>query len=344
MNNIPPCHSPSDLRRNQPGFTYVELMVTLAIGSLLIAGLGGVVGQALQSMDVVSETNKLTRDARFAMQRMTSSAARSTRLILPFADDPRTNWPEHIREETIPASAPNGDSIKSTAVLALSLPHDSDLNQDGFPDADNDLDGKIDEDPGGDSSNDLAPGLIGIDDDGDGKVDEQHTLTAPDGKFGPTNEDDDEDDTANEDLVDGVDDDGDGKLDEDIKKQTDGDDIPGIAGVDDDGDGFIDEGDKNDEDEDGNVNEDWYDNIVYYLNGNTLIERINVPWDANADVVINGADFIESVIAENITRFSVERVDNGSGVDVIELILDLTSPLTGESINLQTQIRIGAAL
>lgn len=76
------------------GFTYVELMITLAIASLIILGLTGVVGQALQSQDVVSETNKLTRDARFAMQRMVRSIGHSRKLLLPQRDKPASNWPK----------------------------------------------------------------------------------------------------------------------------------------------------------------------------------------------------------------------------------------------------------
>ncbi len=41
------------------GFTYVELLMALAIGVLLVAGLSGVVGQALQTRDVAHTTNNL---------------------------------------------------------------------------------------------------------------------------------------------------------------------------------------------------------------------------------------------------------------------------------------------
>ena len=152
------------------GFTYVELMITLAIASVIVLGLSGVVSQALQSQDVVSEKNKLTREARFSMQRMLHMVSSSRRLLLPLNDNPNTNWPENIREQTVPASPPVGDSTAASAVLAVTLPAYVDLDNDGFADADDDRDGFIDEDLPGDNHHDFAPGIMLIDDDGDGSV------------------------------------------------------------------------------------------------------------------------------------------------------------------------------
>lgn len=318
------------------GFTYVELMITLAIASLIIVGLGGVVGQALQSQDAVSETNKLTRDARFAMQRMLATVSGSRRLLLPLKDNPNTNWPEHVREQTVPASPPVGDSTLATAVLAVTLPAGSDLDNDGVADADNDGDGLIDEDTPSDASNDGVAGIIGIDDDGDGTADVS-AASNPD-------RDDDEDGDDSEDSLDGIDNDGDDSIDEDMKADNNDDGASGIIGVDDNANLSIDEGDQKDDDEDGSNNEDWFDPVVYFLAGNSLIERVAVPWDTNADSVVTGRDFIESVIAENVTRFRVERLANGSEVEVIELTLELSSPLTGETVSLQVQARVGGSL
>ncbi len=245
----------------QSGFTLVEMLIAISLAAILMAGLNGVIGQALSIQDAVSERNDLTQQARFAMEQMVRAVSHSQKLLLPSPENINTSWPESVREFPPRVAFPN-----ETAVLAFLLDANQDLDADGFADADNDKDGVIDEDPGGDSNFDLAPGLFAIDDDNDGSVDEQHLLIWPGGNLGPTNEDDDEDNYANEDLIDGLDNDGDGKLDEDIKKQTDGDNLSGIGGVDDDGDGNIDEGDKNDDDEDGSVDEDWYDTVVFYLN------------------------------------------------------------------------------
>jgi len=308
-------------------------MITLAIAALIIAGLTGVVGQALRSQDAVSEKNKLTRDARFAMQRMLRTVANSRRLLLPLRDNPNTNWPEHIREQTLPPSPPIGDSTFATAVLAVTLPATVDLDSDGIPDADDDKDGLIDEDLPNDNHYDNAPGIAGIDDDGDGLFDEGSIY------------DDDEDGTVNEDSLDGIDNDGDGSIDEDTPSDMNADACPGICGVDDDNDGNIDEGgDSGDDDELGSSYEDSLDPVVFYLDNGTLKERTPVPWDTNADSSVTGADFIESVIADNVTRFRVERLDNGSAMEVIDLTLELTSPLTGETVSLQSQVRVGGAL
>lgn len=324
-------------RRN--GFTYVELMITLAIASLIVVGLTGVVNQALQSQDTVSENNQLTRDARFAMQRMLRTVANSRRLLLPLRDKPLTNWPENIREQTVPASPPIGDSTLATAVLAVTLPAYVDLDNDGFPDADDDRDGMVDEDLPNDNNHDFHPGIMLIDDDGDGLVDEDPSFWW---------DDDETQAVYNEDPFNGIDDDGDNNVDEDTASDRNGDGCPGTCGVDDDADGVIDEGSIDDDDEDGNTFDDPYDPVVFYLSSGSLVERMPAPWDTDGisdpDGPVDGRDFIESVIAENVTRFRVERLDNGSVVEIIDLTLELTSPLTGESVSLQAQVRVGGAL
>jgi hypothetical protein len=312
------------------------MMLTLAIASLIILGLSGVVGQALQSQDAVSESNRLTRDARFAMRRMVDNISRSRKLLLPQRDKPASNWPENIREQTIPPSAPIGDSRLASAVLATTLPTDFDLDGNGIADADNDGDGLFDEDLPADITNDRAPGIYQIDDSGDGDVDKFKACCY---------QDDDEDfGIINEDPINGVDDDGDGLTDDDPGGDVNADACPGICGIDDDADGSIDEGSSLDDDEDGANDEDWLDPLVFYLSGSTLKQRQPVPWDTDGDSDVDGRDYIVSDLAENITRFRVERLDNGSTFEVIELTLELTSPLTGETVSLQAQVRVGGAL
>jgi type II secretory pathway pseudopilin PulG len=318
------------------GFTYVELMITLAIASLIILGLTGVVGQALQSQDAVSETNRLTREARFAMRSMVDSVSRSRQLLLPQRDKPATNWPENIREQTIPPSTPIGDSTLASAVLATTLPGEFDLDGNGIADADNDGDGLFDEDLPADITNDNAPGIYQIDDAGDGTVDKFSACCS---------QDDDEDfGITNEDPINGVDDDGDGLIDDDPGGDINADACPGVCGIDDDGDATVDEGSALDDDEDGVNDEDWLDPVVFYLSGSTLKQRHPAPWDTDGDSDVDGRDYIVSDLAENITRFRVERLDNGSSVEMVEITLELTSPLTGETVSLQSQVRIGGAL
>ena len=316
------------------------------MASAIILGLSGVVGQTLHSQSVVHAKNTITRDAHFAISQMTRSLQQSSHLLLPLNDNPDTDWPENIREQTYPASLPIGSSTLATAVLAVTLAHDVDQDKNGTPDADNDGDGLFDEDIGSDNNNDGAPGISLIDDNGDG-INDDSADAVP-------NNDNDEDDVANEETLNGLDDDGDGSIDEDLSSDTNKDLKAGIAGVDDDNDGSIDEGFSNpgeDDDEDGSKNEDWFDAVVFYLadnfyaTGKQLIQRTPVPWDTNSDSQVTGEDFITSVIADNVTRFRVERplISAGSR-QLIYITLEITSPETGETISLNTLVRVGGAL
>ncbi len=313
------------------GFTLVELMVSLAISALILGALAGLTSQGLQTASLIRQNNELAADVRFAMQRMVTAVLGTRRLLLPLADNPNTNWREHVREQTVPPSAPEGDSILATAVLAVTLDPNVDTDADGFADGDNDKDGRVDEDIGDDHNQDFAAGIFGIDDDGDGLVDESNN----------TDDDEDEDQTGNrdEDRFNGIDDDGDGAVDEDFGADMNEDGGAGVLGVDDDGDGAIDESIKDDDDEDqddsGTVDEDWFDPIVFFLSGTTLLERR--PNLNPAD----GTDYGEQPIAENITRFRVERFPQGSGRAVlVDITLDTTGS-NGKTISLNTRVRVG---
>ena len=315
------------------GFTLVELLTALAVAALLVTGLVGAIATTLDTQEHSSRRNELTRQARFAMDRMIRAVSNTERLLLPLADKPWSNWPEHIREETVPPSPPIGSSIKATAVLAVTQDPQVDLDGDGLPDADNDGDGRFDEDPPDDMGYELAAGIYLIDDDGDGFVDESSSGDDDEGPF-----------EQNEDPINGLDDDNDNNIDEDPSADTNGDGEPGLAGVDDDGDGSIDEGNMDDSDEDGNLNEDWFDAVVFYLDNGTLMERTPVPWDENASGSTTGRDFVASAIAENVTLFRVERVPPAAGQALlVDLTLELTNPASGEMVSLHTRVRVGGA-
>jgi hypothetical protein len=184
-----------------------------------------------------------------------------------------------------------------------------------------------------DGTNDDESGLYLIDDDGDGKVDNEDKRS------------DDESKDDNDDPVNGVDDDGDNNVDEDPGKDMNDDGCPGLCGVDDDGDGVIDEGDAEDDDEDGGNNEDWNNPVVFYLDNGTVKERTPVPWDTDSSGDVNGLDFITSDLADNVTRLRVERLPQGSDRrQRVALTLELTGPVTGETVRLETQVRVGGAL
>lgn len=316
------------------GFTLIELLIALALAGLVLAATSGLVNNATVTDEVITERNQLQRDGRFALDRMTRAVRETRYLYLPMPDKPDTDWRENVREETVPASPPEGSSIKATAVLAVSLSESVDLDADGVPDADNDGDGRIDEDYPADIAYDFDPGIHLIDDGGDGFVDE--------GFF--DNDDDERLNGEDEDWINGIDDDADGVIDEDPGADMNGDGAPGVAGIDDDFDGQIDEGNPDDDDEDGLVDEDWLDAVVFHLQGDSLIERHPVPWDESANGFVSGRDFVESVIAENVTRFRVERpVAAGPGEQLVDLTLELTGP-SGAVVSLNARVRIGGAL
>ena len=322
--------------RKQLGVTLIELLIAVALGALIIAGMSAVMGELAQTQAAIQERNRLTENGRFAMDRMVRTLSYSRRLLLPLADNPDSNWREDVREQTVPPSPPEGDSTLATAVLAVTLPEHLDLNADGIPDADEDGDGRIDEDAPGDNTWDNAPGIVLIDDDGDGSVDE--------GSFA-NNDDDEALSTSDEDPVNGIDDDGDGNIDEDSGADMNGDGCPGICGVDDDEDGLVDEGSVSDDDEDGRSDEDYYGTVVFYLDSGLLKERMHVPWDISGGGLISGLDYVTSDIASNVTRLRFERLPPaGGGSQVVDITLELTDPENGETVSLHTPIRIGSAL
>jgi hypothetical protein len=123
-----------------------------------------------------------------------------------------------------------------------------------------------------------------------------------------------------------------------------GDGCPGLCGVDDDGDGQIDEGSSADDDEDGNTDEDFYGTVVFYLDDGVVKERMPVPWDISGGGLVNGLDYMVSDIADNVTRFRVERpAASASGEQLVYLTLELAGP-TGTVVSLTNRVRVGGGL
>ena len=319
------------------GYTLISLLVALALSAIVLTALGSVVGETLRVHEQVQTKNTLMHQASFAMEQMVHAISRSPRLLLPLEDSANTSWPDNIRDETVPPSPPPQGSSLATAVLAVTIEPTRDIDGNGIPDADNDADGRIDEDLPDDITNDAAPGIYLIDDMGDGTVDTLISCCYMD--------DDEDAGIADEDVINGIDDDGDGLVDEDPGNDMNGDGCPGTCGIDEDNDGLIDDGNSADDDEDGQLDEDWYDPVVFYLDGDTLIKRTPVPWDESNNGIINGRDFMARPIAENVTRFRVERLaQDGNRSLIVDLLLDLTSHTTGETVSLNTRVRVGAEL
>ncbi len=242
------------------GMTLVELLIATAIVSMVVTSMGAMLYAALDAQRFTDAHSRLSRMAQIAILRMGDHCRVADRLFIPDEAEP-------LRD-----------------VLAVS----SMIDEDG--------DGKTNEDPGR-TIDGSVPGIEGVDDDGDGTIDE--------GVAG----DDDEDGQVDEDPINGMDDDGDGRVDEDHGADSNGDGKPGDAKQDDDGDGTADEGETADDDEDGATDEDGYAPIVYYLSGGNLMERHPV----------HGTN----TVATDVTEFTVERTKTASQVVLVSIHLKL---------------------
>lgn len=264
------------------GFSIVEMLTALAIGAMLLGGLYQLLQSTLGWSTANEGRNRAVLEAQFAFNRMVRSAAEGRVLVLPLDTAVRNHF-------------------------AVTLPTAMDRNGDGFADADNDFDGRTDEDPGADLTFDGDDGIRGFDDDVDGVVD--------DGLLsGGTS--DDEDLLNDEDPFDLVDNDADGLIDED----------PG-GGVDDDADGQTDE--------------DGFDPALYYLAGNKLMEQVRVPWDVNTSGSVTGEDVVTSQLLENVTLLEARRESTVGGQTLLHLKMNVTDP-SGEVISFDTSVRVGS--
>ena len=312
-------------KTRQHGLSLVELLLAVFIAGILLAGIDGLLNSALLAQQQIDSRNDTLRQAHFAMQQMLRAVSATQRLLIPMAENTGTAWSESVRD-----------------VLAVTLDPTLDRNKDGWADANNDKDyldsnnngsrdvgeaERIDEDPGSDTNNDGGDGVAGIDDNGDGIVDN-----------GRDKNDDDEDGVREEDPVNGVDDDGDGAIDEDPPADAENDNAPGQAGVDDDLDGATDEGLNGDNDEDGALNEDWLDTVVFFLAGTTLMQRI-----PNIDPV-DGTDYGEYALAEDVSQLRIERMIGGDGVTVLVDITLTLSPAGVEPVTVNSRIRVESML
>lgn len=136
------------MMRRQGGMALAELLVAAVIAALLMAGLNGVLQGVQQTNQHLSGRALLQRDARLAMARVAVMVEGSQRLLVPLETTTGTR-----------------------DVLAVALPAALDRDGNGFADADNDRNGTPDDDLPADETHDGAAGVKGIDDDGDGNID-----------------------------------------------------------------------------------------------------------------------------------------------------------------------------
>ena len=225
---------------DEKAFTLVEVVMAVAIMAIIATGATALVSSYLDTHAYATAKSGLYREGVMAMEHMTDSVRRCTYLLIP-------NNHTQVRD-----------------ILAVS----------GFVNDDDDyyfgdsLFPKIDEDPRGEMTGDDLPDIAGVDDDGDGSVDEQVLGHG----------DDDEDGDEDEDALNGKDDDGDGNVDEDCAHDCNDDAAPGIAGMDDNGDGQVDNGDTQaDDDEDGIRNEDNINAVIFFVESGTEDLREEIP-------------------------------------------------------------------
>ena len=244
-------------RIDQKGLTLVELLLATAILGIIAAAATPLVSICFESHQNGTARFQHYHEGLIAMERMTDGVRRSTFLLIPNAHNPTRD------------------------ILAFS----------GYVNDDNDfyfddpLFPRIDEDSGGDMSKDDVPGIVGVDDDGDGLADENPT------GYG----DDDEDGATEEDPTNGYDDDGDGNIDEDALHDANNDNASGIAGMDDNSDGHVDNGNTaTDDDEDGLKNEDSLDPVVYTFDIGTNTLKVSF---------INDGQTV--VLSDHVTAFQV---------------------------------------
>ena len=214
--------------------TLVELLIAITIMGVIASAATALLSVCLDAHAHGSAKSALYREGLLAMERMTAGVRNCTYLNVPNGQNPTRGY----------------------LVFSGSVNDDDDYYFDDplFP--------RIDEDPYLDRNNDGDHGLKGFDDDGDGSIDEG---------FGSW--DDDEDGFSDEDDIDGIDNDGDGNIDEDSWGHADSGTVAGVLGIDDDGDGQIDEGHLGDDDEDGTLDDDGTNEILYWVTGNELRER-----------------------------------------------------------------------
>jgi len=267
------------VRRNQDGLTLVELLMATAILAMLSVATVSLVSSMLHVHHQVDSISRLYREGLLAMHHMTYGVRSCTFLLIPNAQK------------------------KNRDILVFS----GLVNEDGDAYFDDPLFPRVDEDPGRDMTSDGVSGIINIDDDGDGNVDE------------PSATDDDEDGHIEEDPLNGVDDDGDGNIDEDLDDDIHQDFAPGLRNMDDDGDGAVDEGSPSDDDEDGLIDEDGLNPLIYVLESSNA-----TLWEVLPQTGLSNS------LCTHVTRFDL----NYKSPEKTQITLELTTD-DGESITFE---------
>jgi hypothetical protein len=261
----------------------VELLMAIAIFGLIAAGATSLLSASLGAQARGETSYKLYQEGLIIMERLTSEVKITTLLHIPNS---------HKTPRTILAFSDNTNDDDDYYFGETGDPL--------FPRFDEDTDDQLFW---------AGFGIPGLDDDGDGNIDD-----------GAAKDDEDEDGTTDEEILDGLDTDDDGNVDEDLDSDANQDSKPGISGMDDDGDLSVDEGNFEDDDEDGERDEDSPNLILYCFGandscqGNTTLYKV-IP---DSDSGMTGA--VYTPISERVTDFQTTYVD----ADKIKIDLTLT--------------------
>ena len=285
------------IRPNEKGLTLVELLVTITIMVIIAAAAIPLLSTGLHVHAKGTARSRLYHEGLMLMEKMTSSVRKTSYLQIPNSHKPDRNM----------------------LAVANLVNEDNDFyfGDPLFP--------RVDEDFGDDFMW-AGYGIFGVDDDGDGNVD--------DGQF----RDDDEDGVYDEEILDGLDNDGDGNIDEDLSIDFTKDNATGIIDMDDDGDGQVDESSNpdplGDEDEDGQKGEDSVTFVLFYYDDATNTLREIVPSNTSGiytpdyDVILSTrvTDFTATYYPPDTTnhpRISIALTltgDDGEGVTFTEYV------------------------
>lgn len=266
-------------RHNDKGLSLVELLLVTMIMAWLITGAVAFVATVLGIQRNIEDRHALYRKGFMIMERINSRARLSPYLFIP-----------------------NNYNTDRNLLLISDMKNDDNDFYFGDP-----LFPRIDEDPD-DETLGWGWGIIGLDDNGDGIIDNADSKA-----------DDDEDGSTNEDILNGLDDDTDGNIDEDLPTDMNADGFPGIKGMDDDGDGTADETDmgKNNDDEDNLVDEDGISTVLYFFDNTagTLSEIYPDPFDGVNHPIAS------VIVSTGVTDFKARY----KGANLINISLQLTS-------------------
>jgi len=282
----------------EKGFTLVEVVMAVAIMGMIAAGTTVLISTYLDAHAYATAKSQLYREGLMAMEHMIDGVKRCTSLAIPN----------------------NHNQTRDILAFSGTINEDNDyyFGDPLFP--------RIDEDVGRDSNDDGMHGIVGIDDDGDGDIDEW---------FASWDGGDDDEDAFNwwevdDDPVDGIDNDDDGNIDEDVPADMNNDAKPGIAGMDDDGDTLVDEdaagqegiGDSGDDDEDGLINEDNFNETIYTFDSATNRLLAACPYTGESSVLSTHATFFEAhyEAPERIWISLTLTGDDGETISFVEAV------------------------